>query len=68
MLRLFQLHLCLLAWDREGADAAVTAATAALQRGAAGGEGGRDSRAAQQLKLHFDVLQVCDTVGAAARP
>jgi hypothetical protein len=60
VLLLFQLQLALVAWDRASAEAVITAVGAALQA-AGGGEGEgeqQDSPAVQQLKLHFNILQV----------
>ncbi|GBF89516.1 hypothetical protein Rsub_02088 [Raphidocelis subcapitata] len=59
VLRVFQLQLAMVSWDCAAVDAAAHAVTAALGGGGGGGgDAPPDSPLIQQLKLHFNVLQI----------
>ena len=76
VLLVFQLQLAMVASERDAVDAAARAVSAALEGGGGGGDAAPpDSPLVQQLKLHFNVLQVgagacglvwCKRIGVAA--
>jgi len=57
VLRMLELQLCMVTWDRPGAEAVIAAVGAALQQDGSAQQQ-HDTPVMQQLKLHFNILQV----------